>query len=252
MTLKIHCPDAFGRKPDAVLFDTDNTLYPYEPPHQAAMQAVRAKATRLFGIEPEKFDQSFNAARKAIKARLSHTASSHSRLLYFQQMLEIIGLRSQVLLALDLEQTYWRTFLSNAQLFAGVKEFLDDLRIAGIPTAVVTDLTAQIQFRKIVYFGLDHYFDYIVTSEEAGFDKPHQAPFEIAAQKMQSKGGCIWMIGDNPVTDNGGARAAIGAVIIQKVHKGVVIGEGEYRPDCVINNFDDLRLLLSRLLVDKP
>lgn len=252
MTLNIYSPDAFRNKPDAVLFDTDNTLYPYEPPHQAAMLAVRTKATRIFGIEPEKFDQSFNAARKAIKDRLGNTASSHSRLLYFQQMLEIIGLRSQVLLALDLEQTYWRTFLSNAQLFTGVKEFLDDLRIAGIPTAIVTDLTAQIQFRKIVYFGLDHYFDYIVTSEEAGFDKPHKAPFEIAAQKMQSKGGCIWMIGDNPVTDNGGARAAIGAVIIQKIHNGIVIGEEENKPDCVINNYDELRILFSKISDEKP
>lgn len=252
MTLNIYRPDAFQRQPNAVLFDTDNTLYSYEPAHQAAMQAVRAKAARLFGIDQEKFDQSFNAARKTIKDRLGHTASSHSRLLYFQQMLEIIGLRSQVLLALDLEQTYWRTFLSNAQLFEGVKELLDDLRIAGIPTAIVTDLTAQIQFRKIVYFGLDHYFDYIVTSEEAGFDKPHPAPFEIAVQKMQSKGGCIWMVGDNPVTDSGGAREAIGAVTIQKVHKGVVIGEAENQPDCVINNFEELRLLLPKLLTGKP
>ena len=102
-------------------------------------------------------------------------------------MLEIMGLGSQVLLALDLEQTYWRTFLSNAILFEGVKELLDDLRLYGIPTAIVTDMTAQLQFRKIVYFGLDHYFDYIVTSEEAGFDKPHKAPFEIALQKMSPK-----------------------------------------------------------------
>jgi putative hydrolase of the HAD superfamily len=251
MTLTIHRPEAFRRLPDAVLFDTDNTLYPYEPAHQAAMQAVRAKAARLFGIDQEKFDQSFNAARKTIKDRLGHTASSHSRLLYFQQMLEIIGLRSQVLLALDLEQTYWRTFLSNAQLFEGVKELLDDLRIAGIPTAIVTDLTAQIQFRKIVYFGLDHYFDYIVTSEEAGFDKPHRAPFDIAVNKMQSKGGCIWMIGDNLATDSDGARKAIGAVTIQKVHQGVVTGEAGDRADGEMKNFDELRLLLRQLLSEK-
>ena len=219
MTLTIHRSDVFQRLPDAVLFDTDNTLYPYEPAHQAAMRAVRVKAARLFGVDQEKFDQSFDTARRTIKDRLGTTASSHSRLLYFQQMLEIIGLRSQVLLALDLEQTYWRTFLSNARLFEGVRELLDDLRIAGIPTAIVTDLTAQIQFRKIVYFGLDHYFDYIVTSEEAGFDKPHPAPFEIALQKMQIQHGCVWMVGDNPVTDSSGARAAIGAVTIQKIHR---------------------------------
>lgn len=120
-------------------------------------------------------------------------------------MLEIMGLGSQVLLALDFEQTYWRTFLSNAILFDDVKELLDDLRLLGIPTAIVTDLTAQIQFRKVVYFGLDQYFDYIVTSEEAGFDKPHPAPFTIALEKMRPKGNTIWMIGDNPVNDIRGA-----------------------------------------------
>ena len=99
-----------------------------------------------------------------------------------QAMLENIGLGSQILIALDLEQTYWRTFLSNALIFKGVKEFLEDIRLSSIPTAIVTDLTSQIQFRKVIYFGLDHYFDYIVTSEEAGFDKPHESSFKIAIE----------------------------------------------------------------------
>ena len=59
----------------------------------------------------------------------------------------------------------------NAILFEGVKDLLDDIRLLGVPTAIVTDLTAQIQFRKIVYFGLDHYFVNIVTSEVDGIVK---------------------------------------------------------------------------------
>jgi putative hydrolase of the HAD superfamily len=112
----------------------------------------------------------------------------------------------------------------------------------------VTDLTAQIQFRKMVYFGLDHYFDYIVTSEEAGFDKPHHSPFEIALHKMQPKGSCIWMIGDNPETDICGARRAINAVTIQKIHKGVIPGTAENEPDAQIENFQQLRNLLISLM----
>ena len=72
---------------------------------------------------------------------------------------------------LDLEQTYWRTFLINCKLFSGVLDFVQLLKSKGIATANITDLTAQIQFRKLVYFGLDEYFDYVVTSEEAGKDK---------------------------------------------------------------------------------
>lgn len=249
--MKIFNPERFNRPPDAILFDTDNTLYPYGPAHAAAQQAIREKMVRTFAIAPEDFDKAFNEARRQIKAQLKHTASSHSRLLYLQRMLEIMGLGSQVLLALDFEQTYWRTFLSNAILFDGVKDLLEDIRLLGIPTAIVTDLTAQIQFRKMVYFGLDHYFDYIVTSEEAGFDKPHEAPFQIAVAKMQPKGDCVWMIGDNPENDIRGARQAINAVTIQKCHDEVIVGENESQPDALINKFKELRQLLQNITAHK-
>lgn len=239
----------FDRLPDAILFDTDNTLYHYDPAHTVAMKAVRDKVASTLAIEPAAFDKAFAEARTQVKARLKHTAASHNRLLYLQRMLEIIGLGSQVLLALDLEQTYWRTFLGHAVLFDEVKELLDDIRLLGIPTAIVTDLTAQIQFRKIVYFGLDRYFDYIVTSEEAGYDKPHGAQFQMALQKVAPGGDCIWMIGDNPVNDIGGARDRINAVTLQKLHDGVAQGQGEQAPDAVFHNFADVRRLLERLRV---
>ncbi|MBN8750760.1 MAG: HAD family hydrolase [Variovorax sp.] len=245
---RIHRPERLARMPDAVLFDTDNTLYPYDPSHHRAMEAVRSKVVRSMSISEATFDSAFAAARTEIKQRLKGTAASHNRLLYFQRMLELIGLGSQVLVALDLEQTYWRTFLSVAELFEGLKEFLDDLRLAGVPTAIVTDLTAQIQFRKIVYFGLDQYFDHIVTSEEAGFDKPNPGPFELAIQKMKvSSDAIVWMIGDNQAADIAGARRAISAVTLQKLHAGVTEGTGEEQPDMSFEHFDQLRLLIKRL-----
>ncbi|HEF4780133.1 TPA: HAD family hydrolase [Burkholderia multivorans] len=245
--VKIYAPERFDRLPDAILFDTDNTLYPYDPAHAAAQAAVRDKVVATFSITATEFDNAFREAREQVKRRLKHTASSHSRLLYLQRMLEIMGLGSQVLLALDFEQTYWRTFLSNAVLFDEVKELLDDLRLLGIPTVIVTDLTAQIQFRKVVYFGLDYYFDYIVTSEEAGHDKPHAAPFQIALEKIQPKGDCIWMIGDNPVNDIRGASKEINAVTLQKVHNGTPLGEGENAPHASFTEFKQLRRLIARL-----
>ena len=245
--MKIKNHERFTRLPDAFLFDTDNTLYPYDPAHAAAQSAVREKVTKTFSISEDDFDKAFNQARTEVKSRLKHTASSHSRLLYLQRMLEIMGLGSQVLLALDFEQTYWRTFLSNAILFDGVKELLDDIRLLGIPTAIVTDLTSQIQFRKIVYFGLDQYFDWIITSEEAGFDKPHQAPFELAMQKLRPSGDCIWMIGDNPVNDISGAKETINAITMQKIHAGVEKGIGNSQPDAYFNSYAELRELIKKL-----
>lgn len=245
--MKLFNQHQFDRLPDAFLFDTDNTLYSYNPAHTAAHQAVRDKVVTTFSIAIYDFDKAYNEARTQVKDRLYGTAASHSRLLYMQRMLEIMGLGSQVLLSLDLEQCYWRSFLNNAVLFDNVKEVLDDIRLLGIPAAIVTDLTSQIQFRKIVYFGLDHYFDCIVTSEEAGFDKPHRAPFEMALSKMNPKGDRIWMIGDNPENDIRGAREAISAVTLQKIHKGTQLGEGAGAPDAAFTDFFALKNLISEL-----
>ena len=37
--------------PKAVIFDTDNTLYPYSPAHKEATRAVEEKVEKLLGIE---------------------------------------------------------------------------------------------------------------------------------------------------------------------------------------------------------
>ena len=248
--MKLNNSHCFTQLPDCILFDTDNTLYEYDIVHIEAQKAVKDKVTKTLSISENDFDSAFSKARTEIKAMLKNTAASHSRLLYFQRVLEILGLGSQVLLALDFEQTYWRTFLSKIVLFDGVRELLDEIRLLGIPTAIVTDLTAQIQFRKMVYLGLDRYFDVIVTSEEAGFDKPAKEPFELALQKVKVECNHIWMIGDNPINDIKGAKEQINAVTLQKIHKGVKIGEGDCLPDAVFNSYSELHKLVLKISAD--
>ena len=244
MSLRIHAEAKFRARPDAILFDFDNTLYAYEPAHTAGSAAVRAKALRLLGIGELEFDEQLTRARREVKERLGAVGAAHNRLLYFQRLIELCGLKSQLIMSLDLEQTYWRGFLGAARLFPGVRELFDDLRLLGVPAGLVTDLTAQIQFRKLVFFGLEHAFDYVVTSEEAGADKPSPSPYALIARKMGLDGKRIWMIGDNPDADINGAREALGAVTLQKRHAGVSVSSGA---DAVFDDFEELRSLFQSL-----
>ena len=91
--------------PEAIIFDTDNTLYPYEPAHKAAIKSVVKKAINIFGISENEFTQAFENSRFEVKERLGNTASSHSRLLYFQRTIEHLGMGTRILTTLDLEQT---------------------------------------------------------------------------------------------------------------------------------------------------
>ena len=236
--LKVLTKDIMA-KPKAVIFDTDNTLYPYDTAHSAAIAAVKKKAKNILGISQKEFEKAYEVARKEIKLQLGETASSHSRLLYFQKTIESLGLRTRILVTLDLEQTYWRIFLTNAKLFYYVREFILELKSGGVLMANITDLTAQIQFRKMVYFGLDEHFDYVVTSEEAGHDKPDPRPFQIALDKLKIDAEEIWMIGDSASADMAGANF-FGIKKIQKIHKNVDIGEGDAKPDIIFGDYESL------------
>ena len=68
--IKIFSPEKLLAKPDCILFDTDNTLYPYEPAHQAAINAVCEKITQRFNISSEVFNQAFNEAKSLVKKQL--------------------------------------------------------------------------------------------------------------------------------------------------------------------------------------
>ena len=245
--ITIYDQSRFQHLPHVVLFDLDNTFYAYDPAHAAAYQAVCTKVTNTFSIPRATVTAAYDHARTQVKQKLNHTGASHNRLLYMQAMLEHMGLGSQILLSLDLEQTYWRTFLSHAVLFNHVKELLDDLRLSSISTAVVTDLTTQIQFRKLVYFGLDSYFDFIVTSEETGHDKPHASMYQTVLRKLNYQGTQVWMIGDNPINDIWGARTAIHATTLQKTHNGVQVGKDDQRADAIFSDFNDVRKLITTI-----
>ena len=217
MSTTIINSDRFTNKPSAVLFDLDNTLYAYDPAHDAGMMAVYTKVLNKIGIGPNEFKKAFDVARSEVKNQLGKTASSHSRLLYFQRTLERLELRSQILLSLELEQTYWGSFLAAAELREGALDFLDQLSRVNIPKILVTDLTSQIQFRKLVFMELDKRFEYVVTSEESGSDKPNPAGFKMALAKLDlpiPDDGTVWMVGDNVNSDIEGAKNAVNASTI--------------------------------------
>ncbi|MGL4289432.1 MAG: HAD family hydrolase [Phreatobacter sp.] len=241
--MKIDRPDLFDRLPDAVFFDLDDTLYEYPVAHEAAMAAVDDKVRGLLKISSRQLHDAYARARDEVKKRLGATASGHSRLLYIQRMLESLGLRNQVLLFLDLEQTYWRTFLSRCSLHPHVDEVLTTLHSRNVKIVIVTDLTAQIQFRKIAHLRLDRYVDSVVTSEEAGCDKIGLKPFELAIEKLAlDRQARIWVIGDD-VGDMAAANLGRPVALIQKVNPA-----GRHlQCDASFTTFDQLLELVARL-----
>lgn len=189
---------------DAILLDLDHTLYDYYAAHEVALDAGLSLLSQRIERERDEVQATFARARKEIHVELAGQASSHSRFLYFQRSLEILGLKPSSVV-LDCEERYWGTFLEEMVLRPGALQFLDSVR--HLPIAIVTDLNAPIQFRKLQKLNLDGYFQAIVSSEEAGVEKPHPRIFEKALAKLGFRAERACMIGDDFKKDIRGAAA---------------------------------------------
>lgn len=187
----------------ALLLDIDNTLYDYNKTHAIAKKSVIEFCKNKFNIDETTILRAYEQARKKVHTELSETAASHNRLLYFQKMCELLEL-NPLEHSIDIYNIYWDTFLENIEPFDGVYKLLEKYKNK---ICLVTDLTAHIQYRKIKKLKLDEYCDTIVTSEEAGKEKPHPYMFLLALQKLNLKASEVCMIGDSFKKDILGAES---------------------------------------------
>ena len=187
---------------DGILLDLDNTVYDYKQAHEPAIAAALQWLAAELEQGLEAIEAQYVACRSRVNKSLHGLASSHSRLLYFQGIVEAFG-RFPHLLAGAAEDLYWQTFFDNMQLRPGCLPFLQSV---GLPIAIVTDLTARVQFDKIAHLKIATYLQAIVTSEESGHEKPHPRIFELAAQKLDLPLTALCMIGDSFERDIEGAR----------------------------------------------
>jgi len=191
----------------AVILDLDDTLYAYEPLNQEAGQKVQELTCKKLGITAGQYEEAYLFGRNETKRTLGGVAASHNRMLYFQKALEYLGVNPAPM-ALQMYETYWGTFLEKMVLRDGARKFLDCMHEHGIRVMVCTDLTAHIQHRKIKALGIAEDLCCLVTSEEAGKEKPAQEIFTLCLEKLKLSAQEACFIGDHPAKDIEGARKA--------------------------------------------
>jgi len=184
-----------------VLLDLDNTLYEYAPCHEYALKNCYERLRKEIEISYEEFSKNYAAARDEVKLKTNYQAASHSRFLYFQNFLEKLFKKTRFNLTIEMEELYWSKFFEKKKLKNGAIDFLKNLREMNLKICIISDLTAKLQFQKIKHLQLTPYVDFIVTSEEAGVEKPHGYIFLCALKKLGLRNSEVIMIGDRDVDE---------------------------------------------------
>ncbi|MGD9276712.1 MAG: HAD-IA family hydrolase [Candidatus Pacearchaeota archaeon] len=229
----------------AVLFDLDDTLYDYHYAHKKALGKVYSVLVKQVRISKKKFLKFYKMANDEIKNELAGTASSHNRVLYFQRVIEKTHNTVEPKIILKMYKVYWDTFLQNMRLKKGVIETLKKLQKQKIKIALVTDLTAHIQLRKIEKLKLTRYVDYLVTSEESGGEKPNAIMFLLALNKLNILPSEAIMVGDNLICDIEGANSVkIDSVAI--TNKKIKADKEDYKkPNFVIREIPEVLKIIN-------
>jgi len=228
---------------DAVLFDLDDTLYPYPPCNAAGKEAAWHEARcREYDLDRDAFEELYQEGRRSVKREVAGTAAAHQRFLYFKQALQAHTGTNRSSDALALGEAYWSAYLDEMQLFEGVSETLSALQAAGFDVAIVSNLTTRIQLQKIERLELESVTDVVVTSEETGREKPSASLFTMALAQLDRRPSETLMVGNSVVSDIAGGN---GVGLTTALFNGDEPDpSGHRRPDYRIDDFSEIQELV--------
>lgn len=180
-----------------VIFDIDDTMYDYTGGNRRGLEAVRDYCLAYLDITGETFLLAMDKAGKRMEERLGKdNAAIHNRLLRFQCMMELLD-RPIFPHALALSNLYWQTLLEGMNPQPGLIKLLEDLKKRRIAIGAATNMTAYVQYKKLERLKVTPFIHWLVTSEEAGAEKPNPGFYKCCLEKAGCRAKECLFIGDS-------------------------------------------------------
>ena len=218
-----------GSTPAAVLFDLDGTLIDSVPSLAMAVDQMLEQLDRPKAGVHKVRQWVGNGAAVLVRRALSDSV---------QVSADICDEEAEHALGLFLE-AYAVCASSGAELYPGVKPFLEEMQARNFPMAVVTNKPLRFVPEILSMLEIDHYFQLLVGGECLPHKKPHPEPLLHAARELAVKPEQLLMIGDSK-HDVQAARNALCPVAA--VTYGYNHGEpiAESAPDWVVDSLMEL------------
>ena len=197
-----------------ILLDLDDPLYPYAPCNHVGLPAAHGVLQRVCpDLDLARFLTMHDEARSHWAQALAGSAASHHRVLFFKRIVECCVAEGRLgafdpALVLDVDEAYWCAFLAHMQGHPDMESVLESLGRSS-RLALVTNQVAEVQLRKIRELGIARFFDAIVTSEEAGAEKPDARIYLEALDRLDGRAEHAWMIGDSAADISGAGACGI-------------------------------------------
>ncbi|MFQ6125634.1 MAG: HAD family hydrolase [Candidatus Heimdallarchaeota archaeon] len=161
-----------------------------------------------------------------------------------RQMLQLLKIRNHSLVV-ELADTFVRLRKDCVQIFPGVKRGLYRLK-KQYQLAILSNGPSDLQRNKLRWLGLYEIFDWILISEEIGYNKPDLRIFRYALRATRMKPEEGVMIGDTVEADLAAKKIGMKTILFDPAKKYVTHEFGEFAPDAIVSNFSDIQKILIK------
>ena len=193
-----------------LFFDLDHTLWDYDKNVQESLFELFEHYNLMqLGITSfEAFFKAFEQVNYGLwdSYNVGGITKEELRQVRFRRIFETVAANPD-LVPEPMEAHFMTNTSSKPHVVADTFEILDYLRHS-YGLHIITNGFNESQAQKMDAAGLTSYFDLIVTSETTGHRKPDRRIFEYALEQLGARPEQCVMIGDNPLSDIGGAQNA--------------------------------------------
>lgn len=183
----------------AVIFDLDNTLVDFMRVKRAAVDAA-VDAMIDAGLKSTKED-----AVKRVFNMYDREGIEDQRV-FDKMLVETYGEIDYRILAAGVIG-YRRAKEGHLVLYPRVRQTIIELVRMNLKLGVVSDAPRMSAWTRLIFLGMDSFFDTVVANEDTGKKKPDPAPFQLALSRLHVKPEESIMIGDWAERDMVGAKA---------------------------------------------
>jgi putative hydrolase of the HAD superfamily len=200
-------PENIGKKYKVLFFDLDRTLWDYRSNSEQTLKDLVNKYTPELIEKFDEFLATFYDVNENLwleyrDGRLSKEKLSTQR---FIDSFKRLGVNAETF-AGEFSIDYIKESPNKTKLFPKTIETLEYLKKAGYRMFLLTNGFVEVQKVKIRDSKLEPFFEKMITSEEAGYQKPHKKIFEFALKIVKAKKCDCLMIGDDLESDIVGAK----------------------------------------------
>lgn len=160
---------------------------------------------------------------------------------HFEDLLASFGVQDPGAVA-SVRERYLSDRYRGLKLFEDSIETLEAVRQVA-RTGLITNGPTDIQQPKIDLLEIEHHFEVVLISESVGVWKPDPAIFQMALEQVGAEPHEAIYVGDSPIADVPGARAA-GITSVWMNRRGMT-WTGEEPPDLEVHTLRELQAALG-------